>query len=292
MADVYSQRTRPKPSVLRRDLPGHVRRRLITVLGDTSSPSLLKELERKLIGQYGGLHRPVLDGARQSHVDVEEHFLCCPYADRVLDFLEFWFECPSYRVGQHGVELVNEILRQEAIAYRLSEYKQHEPITIATVLSGRKVRIDYPRVIPLESEVNFTEIVAPALAVLGRKEFQQANSELLDAFARHRRGDFDGTLTCCGSAFESVLKTICTVKRWPFDPKSTLASLVQVCNEKSLFPPFYAPIFISVGTIRNNLSDAHGRGPTLSHDVTQDHAEHLLHLVCSHIVLLAKLAGI
>jgi hypothetical protein len=233
---------------------------------------------------------------------VINHFLCCR-DDQALDYLEFFVRCRQYRgVGQAGVDAVNAVLREEGIGYELSKWvakvePAKKPMTgaglYAMFAGAGTVEIEYPRIIRKDSQFTQANIVQPCLDVLAKPEFAQANKEMLDAFAKHRRGDFDGALTSCGAAFESVFKTICTHKNWPYDPdKDTLARLVDICNAKGLFPPFYAEVFKSVGTVRNKLSDAHGRGPIPLYSVGQDHLEHLIHFTSAHVVFLAKLAGI
>src|SRR4051794_21857001 len=66
----------------------------------------------------------------------------------------------------------------------------------------------------------------------------------------------------------------------------------KACNANGLFPPFYAPIFEAVGTIRNKMGDAHGRGPTPLYAVAKEHADHMLQMTSAHITLLVRLAGI
>jgi hypothetical protein len=95
------------------------------------------------------------------------------------------------------------------------------------------------------------------------------------------------------SLSERVFKTICTLKKWPYDPgKATLAKLVDICNDKRLFPAFNAEVFKSVGTVWNKLSDAHGRHPVPQYNVGQDHLEHLIHFVSAHVVFIFKLSGL
>jgi hypothetical protein len=38
----------------------------------------------------------------------------------------------------------------------------------------------------------------------------------------YRRGRYADALTSCGSAFESVLKTICTAKKWLYNPDKAM----------------------------------------------------------------------
>jgi hypothetical protein len=53
---------------------------------------------------------------------------------------------------------------------------------------------------------------------------------------------------------------------------------------------FYKSILEGVGTIRNKMGDAHGRGSSPGHAATRELAEHMLHLTASNIVLLIALA--
>jgi hypothetical protein len=259
---------------------------------------VLSELRDKLVAQYGSLYRPAFEAAIQAPNPVIEHFLSCNEA-MALDYIELWFKCWSYRPAcKRAVDAVNEVLREEGIGYELSPWVERltdEPAQslFGRLTSAKKIETQYPEFVRKDSQFTHANIVQPCLDVLAKPEFAQANKEMLDAFAKHRRGDFDGALTSCGAAFESVFKTICTIKNWPYDPdKDTLYKLVDICNAKGLFPPFYAQVFKSVGTVRNKLSDAHGRGPVPQYNVGQDHLEHLIHFVSAHVVFLAKLSGI
>jgi hypothetical protein len=273
MAQVFTQRNRPPPAVLRYDLPDNVRKRIFLTLKQVgendgvSVDSVLSELGQKLSAQYGDLSRPLYNAARQSDDPVVQHYLCC-HDTVALDFIEFWFKCFAFHAaGQHAVEPVNQVLREEGIGYELSPWVERDsgrPASLFGRLTGSNyIETQYPEFIRKDSQFTHANIVQPCLDVLKNPVFAQANKEMLDAFAKHRHGDFDGALTACGAAFESVLKTICTAKKWAYDPdKDTLAKLVDICNAKGLFPPFYAEVFKSIGTVRNKLGDAHGRGPT------------------------------
>jgi hypothetical protein len=62
------------------------------------------------------------------------------------------------------------------------------------------------------------KVVQPALEALRDPLLATANCELLDAFEKVRKGNYPDAITSCGAAFESVLKTICKAKGWPYDP--------------------------------------------------------------------------
>lgn len=133
--------------------------------------------------------------------------------------------------------------------------------------------------------------IRPCLEFLADPRFHTANAEMLKAHDDYRKGDYADAITSCGSAFESVLKTICDHHSWAYDPdKDTCSKLVGICRDNGLFPPFYAPIFEATGTIRNKLGDAHGRGPTPIYAIRKEHVDHMIQITSAHILLLVELA--
>ena len=158
---------------------------------------------------------------------------------------------------------------------------------------GTVIEIEYPRIIRRDEHLAHQEIIEPVLKLLTNSKLRVANAEMLKAHAALRVGDYEDAITLCGSAFESVLKTICGIKKWAYDAdRDTCAKLIRICRDHGLFEPFYAPVFEAVGTVRNKLGDAHGRGPKSQHTATKEYADHLVHMTSAHLLLLAKLAGL
>jgi hypothetical protein len=126
--------------------------------------------------------------------------------------------------------------------------------------------------------------------VLTHPLFKTANSELLNAHEHFRHGKYEATITAACQTFESVFKVICTKKKWKYDPhKDTLAKLVEICRDNGLFPAFYTEIFKNVGTIRNRMGGHGGGNPGDSVKPDQEHAENMIYLVSSHLLLLVKM---
>ena len=116
---------------------------------------------------------------------------------------------------------------------------------------------------------------------------------MMKAHEAYRKLQYEDAITDAASAFESTLKTICSTRGWAYNPdKDTLSPLVKACNANSLFPSFYVPIFEAVGTLRNKMSDAHGRGPKPPYTVSKEHADHMIQMTSAHITFLVRLAGI
>lgn len=252
----------------------------------------LAEMEDLLCRQYGQLRASSYEAARRSDIPVVEHFYCCP-DEHALDFIEACFQLSAQCGGQQAVDEINAAFRQEGVGYELTKFLG--PATAkGSVVIGKQITPDLlPRIVRVDEQSAHAEMVAPALSLLTNPVLAVANGEMLKAFSDHRDGRHEDAITACGSAFESVLKTICDQKRWAYDrDKDTCSKLVDACHANGLFPSFYVELFKRVGTVRNKLGDAHGRGPVPLHDVGAAHAEHMLHMTCSHIILLCRLAGL
>jgi hypothetical protein len=75
-----------------------------------------------------------------------------------------------------------------------------------------------------------------------------------------RKGVYGDCLVKCGSAFESVLKVLCTQNGWKFDPKDTAARLLGTVLPHTKLDGFFKEPLTLIATMRNRLSAAHGGG--------------------------------
>lgn len=293
----YSKRNAPPPTELRYDVPDLVRNRIVAVLehhvgGGRAANMFMNKLEGLLTRTYGGLARPGYEAVRQSDIPVIQHFFSCT-DEQALDFIEACFRLNMSGGGQVAVDEINAVLREEGIGYALTKYLG-PGLTSNEIRIGQPIPADQlPRVIRVDSQAIHSEVVTPALGLLSNPIFGVANTEMLKAHRDHRAGQDEDAITACCSAFESVLKTICDQKGWAFNAdRDTCATLVDICFKNDLFPSFYVELFKRVGTIRNKLGDAHGRGPNPLNNVEAAHPEHMLHMTSAHIILLCKLAGL
>jgi hypothetical protein len=260
---------------------------------------MLQEVGQQLLSRNGRLQSSMYEVARMSDHPVINHFLICNDKE-ALDFIELCFQVESMGGDSDGarraVAALNQIFQEEGLGYELTP-----PLTIdlgpgsllGRTSSGlRSARVEFPKIIKKDERTVHEKAVKPALEALRDSRFATANGELLDAFEKIRHSDYSAAITSCGKAFESVLKTICTAKAWPYDPdKDTCAKLIGICREQGLFFPFYGPILEAVGTVRNKLG-AHGGGPEPAHMATHDHAEHMIAITCAHIDFLIRQAGL
>jgi Domain of unknown function (DUF7014) len=98
----------------------------------------------------------------------------------------------------------------------------------------------------------------------------------------------------CLKTLESTLKTICTKRKWAFNPTDTAKPLLDLCFQNSLIPGYlqahYSSIRASpesgVPTLRNKLG-GHGQGTQVV-DVPPHYASYMLHLTATTIHFLVE----
>ncbi|MHC5537024.1 DUF7014 domain-containing protein [Singulisphaera rosea] len=240
-----------------------------------------------LLRSLGELPYFVYDGENDFHT-FSNYFSDCP-DDAMLDFLEAMFYVDIYILDNKAAEKVNDIFREEGVGYELTLIRD----VVTDSEWGRSVEHEHPQIIKKDEEFLHNEVVKPCLNALAHSEFKVALDEMMKAHEEIRHGQYEGALTNAAASFESVLKTICSLKGWEFDPeKATCSTLVKICKDNHLFHGFYAPMLEAVGTVRNKMSDAHGRGPEPLHEVNKEYADHMIQITSAHITMLIKLAGI
>jgi hypothetical protein len=282
------------------NIESNVRNRIFYTLRDSLEKAgypdlferILPEVEKSIFTQYG--HIDESPGLAQANIPSAAviHFLSCSH-EKLIDFLEFFLRAAPGFQGTYCVEPLNAILREEGIGYEFTPLIERDagPGSMFGRPGGRKIEYDYPQPIRKSDEYAHQAIVRPCLDALADPAYATAHSEMMAAHEAYRQGNYPAAITACGSAFESVLKTICDRKSIAYDPnKDTCGPLVQKCQAAGLFPPFYVEAFKAVGTLRNNLSTAHGRGPKPVPAVSQEQADHMIQMASAHITLLVKLS--
>jgi uncharacterized protein DUF7014 len=292
----YSKRSNPPGMELFYSFSQKARLRIEAVLcrqvGQPSSLRLLlDEVQELLELEYGTLHSPAYDALYEDGVHpVIEHLGYC-HDDLVVDFLEVVFRCSIFCGGQSTVEMLNRVLREEQIGYELTEFRGKEHAKGSRIIGQQSSEDVLPIVFRIDNRELHQSVLVPALSLLTDSRFKVAEKEMHAALKAHREGRDDESLTDSISAFESLLKTVLTEKGWEFEQKDTFGKLIDICIEHQLFPSFYDTIMKGTSTIRNRLSDAHGRGPVAEHTATPMEAEHLLYIVAAHMLFIAKKSG-
>ncbi len=307
---LFSQRGTEPPDRYSYAIPEKVRSRMLHTLQQHNEGwmggrhydfiTLLQEVGQQLLARKGSLRASAYETARTSDHPVINHFFVCS-DEEALDFIELCFRADTMGGDSEGsrmaVAAFNRIFEEEGIGYELTlpaTVDNGPGLLFGRTSSGvRAIRIEFPKIIRKDERTVHDKAVKPALEALRDPRLATANSELLNAFEEVREGNYPDAITSCGAAFESVLKIICDVKGWTYDVnRGTCAKLVGSCRDQGLFFSFYAPIFEGVGTVRNKLGDAHGKGPKPAHVATREHAEHMIAMTCTHIDFLVRQAGL
>lgn len=171
-----------------------------------------------------------------------------------------------------AIEELNQRFKEHGVGYQFT--------------NGQIIRID--------SEFTHTEIVKPALRLLGQKQYAGAQQEFLKAHEHYRKRNAKEALNECLKAFESVMKAICDKRRWNYSKNATAKPLIQVCFDNGLVPSFWQSHYSSlrnllessVPTGRNKLS-GHGQG-THPEAVPNHLVAYMLNMTASAIVFLAE----
>jgi len=301
---LYSRESTPPPVRYRHDIPEKSRRRVLAAIEQilglsafSGMDSVLDFVGKRIIREHGGILR-VPEVASMGGHRVVDHFFYCP-VPQFIDFIQMAFEHPHLS-GKHTlVEAINRVFEQDAIPFeflkqeRLSEDDDSDVPTPFKMFGGSASMPTFAalRVVQKTDEQLHRSAVQPALQVLHDPKFATANRELQIGMDHCRHARYADAITSCGAAVESTMKTICHHKGWPYDQnKDTYAKLVAILQQQSLFPPGYRPLLESIGTIRNKMGDAHGKGPEPEYAADQPMAEHMVHCSCSTILLLISLA--
>ncbi|MCL4505774.1 MAG: hypothetical protein M1140_07090 [Chloroflexi bacterium] len=250
------------------------------------------------------LGRPTLIPEYPSKSRKEDvlNFLTSCGDEEFLDFIELIFktEIVGFVCADENrlVDDINELLRSENVGYELthivkkritldSSNQATEPIGYA--IPGQQYQVDdvvaYPQIILKEDMVVHTEILKPVLNLLADVRFANANKEYLEALEDYRKGDYGDCLTKCCSALESVMKIICTQKKWEYKPTDSANRLISAVVAGAKLETYFENFLTTVPTLRNRLSKAHGAGIESKH-VPQDIARYALNESASAIIFL------
>lgn len=152
-------------------------------------------------------------------------------------------------------------------------------------------------IIRVDSKYIHNYAVKPAIELLhaAGRQFDGAMQEFMGAHERYRKGEHKDAITWALKAFESTLKAICTIRRWPFDPtKDTAKNLLDIVFKQELIPDYLQTQFTAlrsvlesgVPTVRNKTS-GHGQGAAPT-NVPEHMTRYALNLAASNIVFLIE----
>lgn len=233
---------------------------------------------------------------RTPQEDTLEFLMACK-GEEFLDFLEEVFQvgcwCRIAYSPDRAVDDINSLLRQDSLPYYLTGFVRETGREVAKggPFAGEEHEftkvIATPKIIMRESEVLHIRAIQPALELLRRPEFFTANKEYMAALEDYRKDDFGDCLTKCCSAFESVLKIICTRKKWPYSQNDPAGPLVKKFLEYAKLDKFFDPMLMTPAVLRNKLSASHGAG-IQTKQVSRHVAMYALNTTASAIIFVTQ----
>lgn len=245
----------------------------------------------ELFGRYGQLKLNENSPYRNSGFSPEvlmEHLQLCSN-DEFLDYIEIAMFYINHNEINYCVSQANEIFREVGLSYVLTPYTQSDEIDSET--GRRYLNSQYPQIILVDNQFTHQEIIVPALNLLTNPALSVVNQELLEAFHHIRDKKYADAITRAASSLESMFKVIFKREKMALPNNTALGRLVTEFFNQEKLPKHYENSFFAVTKIRNEISSSHGREGQLIAPPTFIEAEHVVHLVASNIMFLARKYG-
>ena len=208
--------------------------------------------------------------------------------DRVLDIIEF-----SFRYIKFQFPPLRDFERQ-AFGIKVTSKNAVQELNVRFRHAGVGYPFESSKIFRIDSELIHSEVVQPALRYLQQPGFEGPGDEFLKAHLHYRGGETKDAITNANNAFESILKTICDQRGWPYPGGATSSQLVNVVKQNGLLPSYLDTSFDQLAaTLQSGLpkvrneQGAHGQG-ALPRKAPDYMAAYALHLAAAKILLLTK----
>lgn len=160
--------------------------------------------------------------------------------------------------------------------------------------NGIGYQYENKKIIRIDSQYLHTEVVKPALTLLGNPIYQGAQQEFLNAHEHYRHQRYQEAMIDCLKAYESILKIILKKRKWEYKDTDTADALTGKIMQKGLIPDYWQQYFKSlkntltsgVPTARNKEA-GHGQADEIR-NIPDYLASYILHITASAIVFLIK----
>jgi len=191
---------------------------------------------------------------------IFKFFLQAESVEQALDVVELSFKVIQSHIATDQVYQSNthrSTAPDDAVTELNERFKEH----------GVGYQFESGEIIRVDSKFLHSEAVKPTLTVLREKSFKGANEEFLKAHEHYRHGRYKECLVDSLKAFESTMKTICSLRGWPIQSTDTAKNLIATCINNGLFPTYFDSQFSSIRsllesgipTVRNK-NGGHGQG--------------------------------
>lgn len=256
-------------------------------VGDDFVKTIYKFVVDILCREYGVFQLAETHGRndRMYLEELRDFFLRETNVEKSLDVVELCFHAIDRHTRGWNLRRQNaSAIADDAIRELNVRFQEH----------GVGYRFENGQIVRVDSQLIHSEVVKPALILLGQRQYAGAQQEFLQAHEHYRAGKAKEALNECLKAFESVMKSICDRRGWQYGDGTTARGLIKVCFDNQIVPPFWQSHFSSlrsllesgISTGRNKLS-GHGQGaaPTT---VPMHVVGYVLHMTAAAIVFLAE----
>lgn len=253
--------------------------------GNTDHPWRLHQfVAEKIKREFGLVHIPGL--SRNFETNMQAFFIGLTLPSQILDVIELYFHAFGIFVTKYEYYANTKDMLgiAEATADLNRRFQDH----------GVGFQLERSKFIRMDSAFLHSEAVKPALNVLRDPRFGGANEEFLAAHEHYRQGRNEDCLVACCKAFESTMKTICTLENWTFKSTDNARNLIAVCLEKELLPKYFEQQMTSLRTLFEsgiptvrNKEGGHGQG-TSQRVVPEHYARYVLNLTATTILFLIE----
>jgi AbiJ N-terminal domain 4 len=180
--------------------------------------------------------------------------------------IDHWLDCLEI-----SLLVIERVVRRDWASF--SHTASLEPDEVISGINGRlqEAGIGYQfvsgEIVRIDSTLIHSEIVVPALSLLGEARFIAADQEYRAAHEAYRHGRLEDCIASCGKAFESVLKVLGAGRGWGIRDGDTASTLINAAV-KARFLASYSQASLnnlvgllqsSTPTVRNNAG-GHGAG--------------------------------
>ncbi|MBF0611440.1 MAG: abortive infection family protein [Magnetococcales bacterium] len=239
------------------------------------------EISRRLCREYGELKLSYNINNEYGGSSIARYLGSLSAITRELDLVELSF---NYMIEMHengynnignpflAISDLNERFKENMVGYRFE--------------SSRIIRID--------SEYAYTEMVKPTISLLNKPYFQGANQEFLSAHEHYVYGRYKECIVDANKAFESTMKAVCDKRGWKRKGGEVAAELVKLIMKNHLLPEY---LHSQMGTLANllisglpevrNKTSAHGQGSDPV-NVKEHFARFALHQTATNILFIAE----
>jgi hypothetical protein len=242
-------------------------------------------IKQALCREYGQFE--LIKNPKSDQDSVFNFFLQEESLERSLDVVELCFKFVHFHIADHQgyqYHTTRKIAPDDAISELNDRFKEH----------GVGYQFESGEIIRVDSQFLHSEAVKPTLAILRDKNFKGANEEFLKAHEHYRHARYKECLVDALKAFESTMKTICSLRKWPTQPTDTAKNLITTCLSNGLFPAYFDSQFTSirgllesgVPTVRNK-NGGHGQG-TATVAVPEYLARYALNLTATTILFMVE----